>query len=83
MYRIPRIQFTELKKVSKMKVPSEDASIPLGREKKLIIGCRGKEEPEWKRGQLGEKENMIRYLGCSTEALRANRNNENRHPGEV
>jgi hypothetical protein len=46
MYRIPRIQFTELKKVSKMKVPSEDASIPLGREKKLIMRCRGNEEPE-------------------------------------
>ena len=34
MYRIPRIQSTELKKVSKLKGPSEDASIPLGREKK-------------------------------------------------
>ena len=83
MYRIPRIQFTELKKVSKMKVPNEDASIPLSRETKLIMTYRGKEEPEWKRGQLGEKENMIRYLGCRTEALRASRKNGNRQPGEV
>ena len=32
----PKIQSTELKKVSKLKCPSEDASVPLGREKKAI-----------------------------------------------
>jgi hypothetical protein len=37
-HRIPRIQSTELKKVNKLKSPSEDASIPLGREKKAITG---------------------------------------------
>jgi hypothetical protein len=40
-YRIPRIQSTELKKVNKPKGPSEDAIIPLGREKKAIMGTWG------------------------------------------
>ena len=35
---MPRIQFTELKKVNKPKVPSEDASIQFGRKKKAITG---------------------------------------------
>jgi hypothetical protein len=35
--RIPRIQSTELKKAIKPKDPSEDASIPLRREKKAIM----------------------------------------------
>jgi hypothetical protein len=34
--RIPKIQSTELKKVNKLKCPSEDASVLLGREKKAI-----------------------------------------------
>ena len=33
-YKLPRIQSTKLKKVNKEKGSSEDASIPLGREKK-------------------------------------------------
>jgi SH3-like domain-containing protein len=37
-YRIPRIQSIELKKVNNPKGPSEDASVPLGREKKPITG---------------------------------------------
>jgi hypothetical protein len=37
-YRIPKIQSTELKKFNKLKCPSEDASVPLGREKKAITG---------------------------------------------
>jgi hypothetical protein len=41
MYRIPKIQFTEPKKVNKMKCPSEDASVPLGREKKAITSGEG------------------------------------------
>jgi hypothetical protein len=35
-YRIPKIQFKELKKVNKLKDPNEDASVPLGREKKAV-----------------------------------------------
>ena len=34
--RMPRKQATELKKVNKLKGPSEDALIPLEREKKAI-----------------------------------------------
>jgi hypothetical protein len=39
-HRIHRIQSIELKKINKPKGPSEDASIPLGREKKAIKGGR-------------------------------------------
>jgi hypothetical protein len=59
--RIPRIQSTELKKVNKQKGPSEDASISLGRKKKIIIGDRGREGSGWKMGVGEEKGNMIRY----------------------
>jgi hypothetical protein len=45
-YRIHSIQFTELKKVNKRKSPSEDASIPLGREKKAITGG-GRQGETW------------------------------------
>jgi hypothetical protein len=31
-YRLPKIQSTELKKLNKLKGPSDDASAPLGRE---------------------------------------------------
>ena len=41
MYRIPKIQSTELKKLNKRKCPSEDASVPLGREKKAITSGEG------------------------------------------
>lgn len=33
MYRIPRIQFTELKKINKQKGPSGDASFTFGRRR--------------------------------------------------
>jgi hypothetical protein len=42
MYRIPRIQSIELKKVNKPKSQSKDASIPLGREKKAIMAGEGR-----------------------------------------
>jgi hypothetical protein len=58
-YRISRILSTELKKVSKLKGPSGDASVTLGREKKAITRGRGSEEHEWERGGRGEKWNMI------------------------
>ena len=38
---MPKIQSTELKKVNKLKCPSEDASVPLGREKKAITSGEG------------------------------------------
>ena len=40
-YRIPRIQPTGLKKVNKPKDPSEDASVPFGKEKKAVTGAEG------------------------------------------
>jgi hypothetical protein len=40
-YRIPETQSTELKKVNKLKCPSEDTSVPLGREKKAITSGEG------------------------------------------
>ena len=41
MYRVPKIQSTELKKVNKLKCPSEDTSVPHGREKKAITSGEG------------------------------------------
>jgi hypothetical protein len=35
-YRIPKIEFTELKKFNKLKCPNEDVSVPFRREKKAI-----------------------------------------------
>ena len=52
-YRIPKIQSTELKKVNKLKDPSEDASVPLGREKKAITSGEGPgRESGWGQGRL-------------------------------
>jgi hypothetical protein len=45
------------------KDPSENASIPLGREKKIIMGGRGREGSGWEKGREGEKDNMIRHWG--------------------
>jgi hypothetical protein len=80
-YRIPRIQSTELKKVYKLKGPREDASIPLGRERKAITGGGKEVQTWWEKGQGGEKRNMLGYwVGERPEALRANRKNRNRQP---
>jgi hypothetical protein len=48
MYRIPKIQSTELKKFNKLKCPNKDASVSLGREKKAITSGEGE-------GDLGGK----------------------------
>jgi hypothetical protein len=40
-YIIPKIQSTELKKINNLKGPSEEASDPLGREKKAITSGVG------------------------------------------
>jgi hypothetical protein len=45
-----RKQSTKLKSLNKLKCPSEDTSVPLGREKKAISsGERGTWEGKWKR----------------------------------
>jgi hypothetical protein len=44
-YRIAKIKPTEFKKFNKQKCPNENASIPLGRENKIIMGSRGMEGP--------------------------------------
>jgi hypothetical protein len=54
MYRIPKIQSTELKKANSAKGPSEDTSIPLGREKKAITG-EGREGGNWVGKVTGEE----------------------------
>ena len=41
-YRIPKIQSIEIKKVNKLKGPSEDTSVPLGREKKATTSGEGR-----------------------------------------
>jgi hypothetical protein len=58
--------FTEFKKLNKLKGPSEDTSVPLGREKKVVTsGEEGREGPWRERGQgRGEWEvegNLIWY----------------------
>ena len=58
-YRIPQIQSTELKKINRVKGPSEDVSVLLGREKKTITRWEG----TWKGEGMGRRENMIRYWG--------------------
>jgi hypothetical protein len=50
-YRIPRLQPTDCKP----KGQSEDASIPLRRKKKLIMGGRGREGPGWEMGREGNR----------------------------
>jgi hypothetical protein len=59
MYRIPKIQSIELKKVTNLKWPSEDTS-PLEREKKATTsGEGGRERGTWEgceQGGLGAAE---------------------------
>lgn len=47
MYRLSRIQPTELKKVNKQKGPSESTSIPLGRGNEVVIGGRRNDRSWW------------------------------------
>jgi hypothetical protein len=56
--QVPKIQPTEIKNVNKLKDPSEDASFPLGREKKATTR-QGREggtgERKWKGGSRVER----------------------------
>ena len=50
MYRTPRIKHIDYKKFNKKEGPSNDASIPLRRGNKIIMGGRGRERPGRERG---------------------------------
>ena len=58
-YRIPKIQSTEFKRLNKLKCPSEDTSVPLGREKEAITSGEGERElggkVDWGGGVSREK----------------------------
>ena len=64
MYRIHKIQSTELKKVNRMKGPSEDASVSLGREKKTTTSVEGGSNLRGKSGLgLWEGDNNLICIG--------------------
>jgi hypothetical protein len=50
---IPKIQSTELKKLSKLKGPSEDVPVPLGKEKKATMSVEGGREETGMESGLG------------------------------
>ena len=53
-YRISMLHSTELKKVNKLKCPSEDAPVPLGREKKAMTSGEGGRDLGGKVDWVGE-----------------------------
>jgi hypothetical protein len=75
-YRIHKIQATEFKRPNKLKCPSEDASVPLGREKKATTSGEGGRD-------LGEGNLIWYWVRERTEAHRACRKNGNRKPQEI
>ena len=66
-YRIPKIQSTKLKTVNKLKVLSEDTSVPLGWEKKEITMEEGGRDLRGKiagqRGKVDERVGTCRRAG--------------------
>ena len=87
-YRIHKIQSIEFKMLNKLKCPSEDTSIPLGREKKSITSGEGGKVLGGKVyrvvGEWGVQGNMIWYwVRERTEAIKARRKNVNRQPQEI
>jgi hypothetical protein len=56
MYRIPKIQSTELKKLNKVKCPSEDTSVSFGREKKAMTSGEGGRDLGRTVDRAGERE---------------------------
>jgi hypothetical protein len=54
-YRITRYSPTELQKVNKLKGPSENASVPLGRKKKAITRRKGGREGPWRERGWGQE----------------------------
>jgi hypothetical protein len=64
------IQPIDHKKFKKKEDPSKDASIPLTRGSKIIIGARRREGPRWKKGGGRKKGSRIRYGWDRKEAQR-------------
>ena len=62
-YRVPKIQSTELKKINKLKWPSEDTSVPLGREKKAFTSGEGGKDLEGKLDQVAGRGKHDLVLG--------------------
>jgi hypothetical protein len=61
-----KIQSTEFKRLIKLKCPSEDASVPLGRDKKAITSGQGWREGIGResghgQGQWGVEGNLVWY----------------------
>ena len=52
-YRIHKIQSTEFKRLNKLKCPSEDASVPFGKEKKTIMSGEGGRDLGGKVDEMG------------------------------
>jgi hypothetical protein len=74
-YRTPMIYPTDHKKLHKKEGSSEDTSIPLRMENKIIMGVRGRGGPEWERGKRARSD-----MGAGAdrrEAQRARRMNRN------
>jgi hypothetical protein len=85
-YKIPKILSTEIKKVNRLKCPSENTSIPFGSDKKVIkSGEGGTWKEKWTgRGSWGKRGIWAGIgWGKSTEALKASRKNWNRQPQEI
>ena len=76
--------YHELKKVNKAKGPSEDTSVPLGREKKAIMGAEGGKELDGRgeRRGIGEPDQVLGG-GNRSKARRASRKKGNRQPQEI
>ena len=64
-YRVHKIQSTEFKRLNKLMYPTEDTSVPLGREKKAITSGEGGNDLGGKvdrvGGQWGVEGNPIWY----------------------
>ena len=80
-----KIQSTDLKKINKVKGPSEDASVSLGREKKATSRHEGGSHLGRKVDWIWERRNPNLVLDeeKKTEALRASKKNQNRQLWEV
>ena len=76
-YRMPMVQLTDYIKLNMKEGPSMDASFPLRRGNKIIMGSRERDECEWGWGGGRGKGCIIRLCGDRRETQRARRMNGN------